>query len=134
MALRPLPDDRRDALLRHMHRVIKSVAEDTAAALVAGTWKPVYPPNATLSGAQRSAATSLQDPALVGVLAAAIADAAGAAMFHTLTVVDAVGDPDDYPGLWLSIRLAESPHDDDEDDDVEMLHDLFFESWWSVQS
>jgi len=49
------------------------------------------------------------------------------AFFHFFSTLDAVADPPDWPGdEWLGAALAEPTEDDDRD----MVHDQFYETWW----
>ena len=87
-----------------------------------------YPPNGSLSSAERAALSelSLSDAAASG-LTKMLADASATAVFQWLCVVDAVGDPEGHPyECWLGANLAEP----DEEIDTPMLHDEFFDSWW----
>ena len=127
MRLTKLAADRRDALLVHLHAAIAAAAASTAAGLVADTWEPGYPPNGSLSDADRAARAQLGGAATEHLLTKAIADGAATALFQLFTAMDAVGEPLRWNGPWDAVHLAT----DTDGEDSEMLHDLFFETYWA---
>lgn len=126
MNLVPLPRKRRDALLREMHGAIQQATNDLLLALASGTWTQTYPPGAKVDA---SHVERMRDLASNPLAATAIADAAAAAFFRTLAVMDGVGDPVGWQGHWAPIVLAE----DTDGDDIEMLHDAFFETYAAAE-
>jgi hypothetical protein len=125
-----LSDEKREALLVEVHRAIEQAATQAAEA-IAGV-RPVpafgYPPNGGLNDAEASLLRAgARGAEAVPALRKVIADAASVPLFRLFTLIDAVGDPDDWEGDWLPLQLREAP----EDEDQPMLHDELFESYWT---
>jgi hypothetical protein len=127
----------RTALLVEIHRSI----EESAASAVQRIGDPEvtpqvnYPPNGELTAAEREALHTLRltDAARSGLLKL-VKDAAAYPFFHFFSLLDGVADPpetfDDervYEKVWQGLSLV--PKTEDE----EMLHDDFFESYWSYR-
>jgi len=89
-----------------------------------------YPPSdeARLADEEIAALSALQLPAAArSALRKIIRAAASAPLFHTLCLLDAVGDPElTRVETWLPINLAPASGDEGR----AMLHDDFSESYW----
>lgn len=125
-----LSDGRREALLIEVHRTIEEAATQ-AAEVIAGV-QPIaavgYPPNGGLSEAEASLVRSGGRGAeAVPALRKIVAEAASAPIFRLFTLIDGVGDPEDWDGEWSPIELREASDDEDQP----MLHDELFESYWA---
>lgn len=126
-----ISDERFRALMIAANAAVEDAAVDTLERLLAGGDDPVYPPNGGLTEEERSALparplTPIQRDAFRKVLA----EAAATAMFRVFAVIDAVGDPEGYDGLWLPVHLCEPEGDEHQ----EMLHDEFFDAYWDWRS
>jgi hypothetical protein len=125
-----IPPSIRQALFSEIHRSI----EEAARACVAGIVSPDglnlgYPPNGELTEGDRAAlrtlAVSLDARA---ALEKVVADACSHPFFHLFSVMDGVADPEADVGDWPGVTLASRREDDEE-----MLHDEFYESWWDYK-
>jgi hypothetical protein len=121
----------REALLVEAHRAIEEAAT-RAAEMIAGV-RPLeelaYPPNGGLTGAEESALSDgATGPDAVAPLRKIIADAAAAPLFKVFALIDGVADPEDWDGDWLPMQLSEIEEGDVE---PEMLHDAFFDAYWT---
>jgi hypothetical protein len=124
-----MTEQEKEALFIEVHRAIEEAAASTAAALRNQDIGLSYPPNAGLSPAEQQALASLPaTPDAESALRKVIADAAAAPLFRLFSLLDGVGDPTDYEGLWLGLSLK-TPSEQDQEPEI-MLHDEFFESYW----
>ena len=152
--MKPL-DDVQQTLMVELHRLISKSATRAAAKLgadhpfvpfrdrgdLAGSpdtlVSPVaaivsYPPsngkNSPLSRDEHEALARMElSPAGRTALEKLIADAAAEVIFDLLCMVDGVGDPEVAPVKnWVGADLGARRSDEDR----EMLHDAFFESYW----
>lgn len=118
----------KEALFIEIHRAIEDAASRTAAALRTGGVDLSYPPNAGFSPAEQSALESLNvTPDLESAFIKIIADAASSSLFRLFCLLDGVGDPEGYDGVWLGLSLSQPSEDEEQGD---MLHDDLFESYW----
>jgi hypothetical protein len=128
--LNVIPSHVRQALFFEIHRSI----EEAAKACVADILSPdestlTYPPNGTLTEAERAALRTLTvSPDARAALEKLTADACSYPLFHLFAVMDGVADPATDVGEWLGVTL-ESRQEGEED----MLHDEFFESYWDYR-
>jgi hypothetical protein len=118
----------RQALFFEIHRSIEEAARSCVAGMLApDEVTPEYPPNAELTQAERAALRTLTvSPEARAALEKLAADACGSTFFHLFAVMDGVTDPDAGAGHWPGVTL-EAKQEDDEDE--EMLHDEFLESY-----
>jgi hypothetical protein len=115
-----------DAMFREVHRAIREAAEVTVRQLRDKTPELNYPPNATLSAAEREALAALTlSPAACSALTKLIADAANYPLFHLFSLIDGVTDPADAPG-WRGLHLGVGMREPEP-----MLHDELYESYWA---
>lgn len=123
----PLDEAGRKALLVEAHHLVEQQATRAAEALC-GLRSPgelYYPPNGGLTERERSALPAEPHPEHVSLFRKVIADSIATAFFNFFAVVDAVGDPYEYPGVWLPLRFELAGDDSDET----MLHAAFFDTY-----
>jgi hypothetical protein len=125
----PISGERRRVVLTELHRVIVEAALNGSQSISVGAPDISYPPNGSLTQAELEALAQLSvgDEARTAITKV-IADSISSVVFDWLCILDGVGDPEsgnDEP--WLGVSLAEP----DEDLDEPMLHDEFFDTWWT---
>jgi hypothetical protein len=129
----PISDERFRALMIAANAAVEDAAVDTLERVLANGGDPLYPPNGGLTDEERSALpTGSLTPIQRDAFRKVLAGAAAGAIFRLFGVIDAVGDPEGYDGLWLPIHLCET--EEEEDADQGMLHDTFFEAYWDWRS
>lgn len=133
--MEPITETRRRILLMELHRLIEVSATEAASMLSQGNYEAqvTYPPNGGLTGDEIAALKNVRlDVMAERGLAKIIADAAASAIFNFFCVMDAVGDPESCDDeVWLGAQLAEP--DEDHADDLLMLHDAFFDTYWDYR-
>jgi hypothetical protein len=128
-------------LLLEAHRCVEQAAEEAVAKIGLQRQRPApkdgdidteallaYPPNKVLSPEEEQAVRSMKLSTIErSALEKLIADGCAAAFFHFFNLIDATGDPEVRPsrGTWLGAWLVARNDDQDRD----MLHDGFFESY-----
>lgn len=121
----------REIVVLEAHRIIQAAVDDMLNKLRAGVQEGsiAYPPGATISPREvksLAAACGLEDEALAGIRAL-VTDACASALFQLFALLDGVADPEvSLTDEWLGADLVAI----DDDEDREMLHDAFFETWW----
>lgn len=123
-----LTPQERIAFFNEIHKGIEHIAAKTARELRAGIIELAYPPNAGLSESEQTEITSFPiNDDLESALRKIVANAASAPLFDLFCLLDGVADPEAYEGEWVGFELMK-PSDDEEQ--AEMLHDAFFETYW----
>src|SRR5205823_11394396 len=128
-----LTEYQRKALFLEIHRAIESNATYVAGKLSAAQPPGLcYPPNGGFTDAEQRALRQL--PAgkdLESALRKVIASAAYGPLFRLFCLLDGVGDPQDYDGVWLGAVIEPVPDDDEEPEEEQpMLHDALCETYW----
>jgi hypothetical protein len=134
-----MSDPHQEILLVELHRIIANAAQ-TAASKLGGSdgsrsaeLGVSYPPEdgsgPILSSDESHAVSSLGLSAAARTgLAKLVADACAATVFEFLSLMDGVADPEVVDvDEWLGASLK-AP-----EDDQEMLHDRFYESYWTYR-
>jgi hypothetical protein len=121
-----IPPPIRQALFGELHRSIEEAASDCVARAVTAEESSLgYPPGAELTDAERAALRTLAlSPDARSALEKLVADACSWPVFHLFSLMDGVADPQADVGEWLGVTLESKQEDDDE-----MLHDEFLESY-----
>jgi hypothetical protein len=90
-----------------------------------------YPPKDVLSASEELALTTLKlRPTERRALEKLVADACASAFFHFFCLIDAAGDPETVPApVWMGAWIT-APQDDR---DMPMLHDQFYELYWEYE-
>lgn len=121
-----LSEQQRSALLMEIH---KSIEEAITVAANPANAKINYPPNGGLLEEERVALTQIAlNPTLVRALRKVMADVAAYPIFHFLTLLDGVSDPDNYASIWTGCNLE--PKNEDTPNADYFLHDEMYATYW----
>jgi hypothetical protein len=122
-----------ERLWADVHRTIANSAASVVEAVGAGAKEPqpFYPPGIRLTASEREALRALElsddgQAALMKVVTSACATP----VFQLMCLFDGVADPSltaDSGDVWTGVDLKRR----DDDDDHEVLHDEFLESFWT---
>ena len=127
-----LRDEERLALFVEVHRAVAEASTRAAGTVGVPNLRAdlAYPPGTQLSEGELAALRGINlTPDARSALQKVIADACSAAFFRMFTVMDGVGDPEDWSGeVWQGVSLGPKPEHDEP-----MLHDEFFESYWQYK-
>ena len=135
---RMIDENTRIAILVEAHAAIKNSA--TAAVTALGIpdeeFAVRYPPNESLTSAERDALRNLRlsDEARSGLLKV-IRDCSSQAFFHFFSIMDGVTDPPQFLNerkifdkVWVGVALKPKGEEHEE-----MLHDAFYETYWDFK-
>lgn len=125
-----LSSENRTALLLHVHKAIDDYANHTIGQLQKNQLDDLinYPPNGGLTEAEKATLRKLaNDETLRIALYKILAGNAGEVVFNLLNLIDGTSDPEVGNDQWTGVMLVDLPEDDDED--REMLHDSFFDTY-----
>lgn len=126
-----LSEQNRNTLMMHLHKCIEEQANHAANNILHGRSGQLtsYPPNGGFTPEEKEALTSLvgNEP-LKSALRKAIASSSANVLFDLFNILDGTGNPDPGTGAWSEVMVVDVPEDFDED--MDMLHDHFFESYW----
>lgn len=112
----------RHALFHEMHRSIEESAPVSLRQLMEGVPELTYPPNHGFERDELEALAALpRTPALERALRKVVADAAAHPLFHLLSLADGIADVPDLEDVQSEDLLAAEI----------MLHDGFYESYWT---
>lgn len=120
------------ALLVEMHRLVQESSRAASRAIAKHMIATEYPPPGT-KGAwttrdSKAIAELTLSPAQERALRKLLADHAASVLFQCLSLIDGVSDPELTPVKnWMGLRLVVPT----EDEDAEMLHDAFFDTYGS---
>jgi hypothetical protein len=125
-----LSEQNRNTLLINLHKVIEEAAHHSANDILHGRVDQLtYPPNGGLTDPEMEAVKRLQgDETLRNALRKLFANNNASVFFDFFNLLDGTGDPDPGTGKWSEVKLVDFT--DDVDEDGEMLHDCFFETYW----
>ena len=118
--------------MMHLHKSIEEQANHAANHILHGRPEQLilYPPNGGLTTEEMQAIGSLAgNETLRDALRKAIASSTADVLFGLLNIIDGTGDPDPGLGKWSEVMLTDVPEDFDED--LEFLHDHFYETYWA---
>lgn len=129
----------RQALLREAHRLIDDAADHAVEHVARGAASTLtYPPGDGETHAHRLTEAEATALAALGASAEArsglrklVREAAASSLFGLFSLIDGVADPADWDGeVWLGADLVPPT----EDEDRELLHDGFFDSYWHARA
>jgi hypothetical protein len=127
----PLSEENRKTLLINLHKWIEESANTSANHIFHGRFNQLinYPPNGGLTKEEVKVLVELNGKdnlksALRKIFASTTADV----FFEFLNVVDGTSDPDLGTGEWYQVSIVDKS--DDNDKDMEFLHDDFYGSYW----
>ena len=115
-----------------LHKEIEEHAHHTANHILHGRLDELtqYPPNGGFTDAEKEALARIKgDEVLRDALRKAFAANTAEVFFTFFNVLDGTGDPDPGTGNWTEVKLVDFTEDMVEDG--EMLHDHFFQTYWS---
>ncbi len=118
------------SLLLETHAAIEAAAEDSISNLTSP--EVGYPPNAGFTDSELTALKklNLSEDAKTGLIKL-IRDACSYPVFHLLSLMDGVTDPDSSDlDEWEGVSLSPKQEDDE---DGEMMHEAFFDSYWDYE-
>ncbi len=117
--------------MMHLHKCIEEQSDHTANHILHDRSAQLtsYPPNGGFTPEEKEAIASLTgNEPLKSALRKAIASSTANVLFDLFNILDGTGDPDPGTGTWSEVMLVDVPKDFDED--LDMLHEHFFESYW----
>lgn len=124
-----LPSAIHKTVVLEAHRLIEAAVDDALEKLRVGLQADAisYPPGVTIDPLAIEALGMWQPKdAALEAMRALITDACASSMFGMFALLDGVADPEVRDvGTWLGADLIAIK----DDEDREMLHDMFFETW-----
>jgi hypothetical protein len=126
-----LSEENRSTLFIYLHQLIEESANTTTNHIFHGRLNQLinYPPNGGLTENEIKAIEELKgNENLKLALRKLFASNTSDVFFDFLNVIDGTSNPGPGAGEWSEVILMDKP--EDFDDDIELLHDHFYESYW----
>jgi len=125
-----LSSENKTTLLVNLHKSIEEAANTTANNIFHARYKQLinYPPNGGLTEKEIIAIENLKgNEDIKSALRKLFASTTSDVLFDFFNIIDGTSDPDPGTGKWSEVMIVDKPEDQDED--VEFLHDEFYESY-----
>ena len=125
-----ISEQQKQVLFLEIHRAIEEATILAVDQVVSGqVTNMAYPPNGGLTDKEKFALGKLSiDSNQKSALRKIIADAASYPIFHFLTLMDGVSDPENYEADWPGFILQSK---DDFEDSDSFLHDELDSAYWT---
>ncbi|TAJ05047.1 hypothetical protein DMA11_23655 [Marinilabiliaceae bacterium JC017] len=126
-----LTETNKKTLMITLHQKIEEYADVTSDLVLNGEIAEnlTYPPNNGLTQSELKELEKLKNNKILkSALRKVFADNSAGVLFELMNLIDQTTDPDEDLGEWAGLSLIDFDEEIEEND--EMLHDTFSESYW----